>query len=855
MNANGTFYQPNMIPPQAARGSSASDASFYGVSPMIPKASNPNTPSRGSPVPSHSSYSSSPLNAARSGPGTRPVSPSALKTDPNDAFGGLVNFGNSSKPSLASMSLEQQRKMAQAQPLSQTLAQKPLGAWAPPSQTPPRTLSPNSFAMRPQGVLPLGTNIPVSSGQLGGTQFGGSANRNPFDDLLGSNKQQPSSIPIAGTQSSNDIWDLDYLAKEKPKPSVPAMPTPPIPQPSTSEPDPFDFSIFESKPQPPPQPQPPSQSPQPKVESLPASSFNRETKLQTPQEPPVSARQTFKSSPTRYMDSSDDDYSDREPQRHGSRRGTMDDLIAQIQDMGFDKQSAAIALEASNNNVDMAIDLLIRNREATNPPSNRRPSASSLGPMSARGDPNGPMQSQVANTASIIGKSVFSNAKSVFEFSKKKLSEAYSKASEKLAEHVENYNSNPSDSRGPSASSSFPPQRGGGNDAGFWKDRWEDDNDSDKEKTYQKYETDSSSDEENLRRPARKTPQFVDPVAHHSGWDAKEPEIQFTSQAQSGFPQMQWDSSSEPAKVSTQPPKPQPVSLASPEQLRIAEGYREKGNEKFKNGQFAEAEALYSEALSQLSEGDWGRIPILNNRAAARLKIGEHNGVISDCNEVQALNQDDLKSLLRRATAYEAKEKWDLAKNDYEVILAKDSSVKGVSQGLARVKKALSADKGESVKIESGAPFQSVAKKQPPPPKKPVNPLADFQSLEVPSGKMVEELREKNDKLEREEALKFSLKDSVDDKINAWKNGKDNNIRALLSSLDTILWKESNWVSINLSELITPQQVKIKYMKAIAKVHPDKLKPETTVEQRMIANNVFSVLNKAWDSFKQANGL
>ncbi|KAI8850814.1 DnaJ domain-containing protein [Chytridium lagenaria] len=109
--------------------------------------------------------------------------------------------------------------------------------------------------------------------------------------------------------------------------------------------------------------------------------------------------------------------------------------------------------------------------------------------------------------------------------------------------------------------------------------------------------------------------------------------------------------------------------------------------------------------------------------------------------------------------------------------------------------------------------------------------------------------------MEKEEALKISLTDNVEARINAWKNGKDNNIRALLSSLDTILWKESNWVSINLSELITPQQVKIKYMKAVAKVHPDKLKPDTSVEQRMIANNVFGVLNKAWDSFKQANGL
>ncbi len=54
---------------------------------------------------------------------------------------------------------------------------------------------------------------------------------------------------------------------------------------------------------------------------------------------------------------------------------------------------------------------------------------------------------------------------------------------------------------------------------------------------------------------------------------------------------------------------------------------------------------------------------------------------------------------------------------------------------------------------------------------------------------------------------------------------KETNIRALLSSLDTILWDEmkKDWKPVNLSELITPNQVKIRYMKAIGKLHPDKV--------------------------------
>jgi hypothetical protein len=59
--------------------------------------------------------------------------------------------------------------------------------------------------------------------------------------------------------------------------------------------------------------------------------------------------------------------------------------------------------------------------------------------------------------------------------------------------------------------------------------------------------------------------------------------------------------------------------------------------------------------------------------------------------------------------------------------------------------------------------------------------------------------------------------------VNAWSKGKEDNIRALISSLDSVLWPELGWKSVGLGQLITPQQVKISYMKAVAKVHPDKV--------------------------------
>ena len=75
---------------------------------------------------------------------------------------------------------------------------------------------------------------------------------------------------------------------------------------------------------------------------------------------------------------------------------------------------------------------------------------------------------------------------------------------------------------------------------------------------------------------------------------------------------------------------------------------------------------------------------------------------------------------------------------------------------------------------------------------------------------------------EEEERTKAALKDSVDARLIAWKSGKETNIRALVSSLENVLWPELEWQKVGLHELVSPGQVKVRYMKAIAKLHPDK---------------------------------
>lgn len=87
----------------------------------------------------------------------------------------------------------------------------------------------------------------------------------------------------------------------------------------------------------------------------------------------------------------------------------------------------------------------------------------------------------------------------------------------------------------------------------------------------------------------------------------------------------------------------------------------------------------------------------------------------------------------------------------------------------------------------------------------------------------MQKLREANKALEAEDAERLTLKDSVDARLLAWRGGKETNLRALLASLEAVLWPGLGWQKVGMHELVTPAQVKVRYMKAIAKLHPDKV--------------------------------
>ncbi|XP_065410055.1 auxilin isoform X6 [Chrysemys picta bellii] len=85
-------------------------------------------------------------------------------------------------------------------------------------------------------------------------------------------------------------------------------------------------------------------------------------------------------------------------------------------------------------------------------------------------------------------------------------------------------------------------------------------------------------------------------------------------------------------------------------------------------------------------------------------------------------------------------------------------------------------------------------------------------------------------------------------KILEWIEGKERNIRALLSTMHTVLWAgETKWKPIGMADLVTPEQVKKVYRRAVLVVHPDKA---TGQPYEQYAKMIFMELNDAWSEFE-----
>ncbi|KUI71577.1 UBA domain-containing protein 7 [Cytospora mali] len=354
---------------------------------------------------------------------------------------------------------------------------------------------------------------------------------------------------------------------------------------------------------------------------------------------------------------------------------------------------------------------------------------------------------------------------------------------------------------------------------------------------------------------------------------AEEPDL-FSSKAPTqSLPVRSSQPSPKPTSTPIQAPRPKPaprparqIPPINPAALQTSTRHRTEGTAHFKRGDYAAAHASYSSSLSAVPQTHPLAIVILCNRALTALKTGEPRQAVTDADAAIELigpgkgegenvplqdstgekrDMKDLygKALSRKAEALEQMEKWADASVVWQACV--ESGVGGPTAiaGRQRCQKALAPKPKPAAK----PPTPAASARATPRPSRPTAPARDSEA--------VTRMKAANQAADAADAEKFALSDQVDARIAAWRDGKRENLRALLASLDQVLWEGSGWKKVGLHEIVMANKVKIIYMKAIAKTHPDKLPQDASTEVRMIAATVFSTLNESWDKFKAENGL
>ncbi|KAL2315300.1 UBA/TPR/DNAJ domain-containing protein Ucp7 [Schizosaccharomyces pombe] len=287
----------------------------------------------------------------------------------------------------------------------------------------------------------------------------------------------------------------------------------------------------------------------------------------------------------------------------------------------------------------------------------------------------------------------------------------------------------------------------------------------------------------------------------------------------------------------------------------LVEEQQSTGNELFRKGDFSQAIEEFTNSLSQLPAKHTKRVPLLSNRSLCYQKVGDLKTCLQDVDELvdiigeekghgesirdKSMNDYYVKNMVRKAQVLEQLEKYQESLNIWKDLIADGQISKLYIDGKHRCEAAISSHSSESHSKRTTQQPKSTP---------------NHTNIEVKSERL-QHVRMAQQKAEQLDEERSRLREPVQQIVNKWKEGKESNLRALLASLDTILWPECRWQKVSLSELVLPKKVKIAYMKAVSRVHPDKLPQQTTVEHQLIAESAFSILNHAWELFKQQNDL
>lgn len=289
---------------------------------------------------------------------------------------------------------------------------------------------------------------------------------------------------------------------------------------------------------------------------------------------------------------------------------------------------------------------------------------------------------------------------------------------------------------------------------------------------------------------------------------------------------------STPLPTRPPPPKRNIPSLSS-FTLQASTKGRQEGNAAFKRGDYAQATIHYSSSLQALPPTHPLTIVLLTNRALSLSKTGDPKASIADAKsaidligpsrgsgETIDLGSDEGmkqmgtywdKAMSRQAEALEHLERWSEAASTWRSCV--EAGVGGATAIAGRTRSEKAAAPPSQART-SAAHKKATPKLRPKP-----TALGDL----APDSESVTRLRAANAAADRLDDEKFALADVVDGRVSRWRAGKEGNLRALLATLETVLWEDSGWKKVTMGDVLLPGKVKIVYMKGIAKVHPDKV--------------------------------
>lgn len=275
---------------------------------------------------------------------------------------------------------------------------------------------------------------------------------------------------------------------------------------------------------------------------------------------------------------------------------------------------------------------------------------------------------------------------------------------------------------------------------------------------------------------------------------------------------------------------PRTIPAISPIALKSSTQHRLEGKAHFDRGDYSAAHTSYTSSLSPLPQNHPITILLLAERSISSVKTGHPREAISDSDRAIEIigtsrGQDEIidlstgaaddrksmkeywgKALTSKAEALEALEKWKEASDVWKLCI--EGGVGGATaiQGRQRCDKALTPRPAS----------RSVQKPRP-------RPSATASLAPTPDSDAVLRLRAANQAAEKADDEKLALVDKVEERVNKWREGKRDNLRALIGSMENVLWEGSGWKKVGLHELVVNSKVKINYMKAIGKCHPDKV--------------------------------